>query len=249
MSGKAFFIDTTLCTGCRGCQIACKQWNQLPATKSHNYGSYQNPEDLSFDTFKVVRFNEEMGPDNKPRWYFFQDQCRHCLEPACKDAADLQLEDTIVREPYSGAVLFTDRLKGLKFKDIRDACPYDVPREQEGSGYMAKCTMCVDRVVNGMLPACVKTCPTGTMNFGDRDKMVEMARNRLAEIRSSHPKATVSGVNSNRAIFLMADDSIKYHKFADARPSLGPMNRQLALKKIGKSLKELARDWSFLNTA
>jgi len=241
MSGKAFFIDTTLCTGCRGCQVACKQWNQLPATKTHNYGSYQNPKDLSFVTFKLVRFNEELGPDNKPRWYFFQDQCRHCLEPGCKEASDFQREDAIVLETHTGAVLFTDRLKGVKFEDVKDGCPYDIPREQEGTGYMAKCTMCVDRVLNGMLPACVKTCPTGAMNFGDRDKMVEMARKRLSDIRGVHPKANVSGLNSTRAIFLMAEDSSKYHKFADAGPSSRPMSRQLALKRIGKSFKELAK--------
>ncbi|HIC86305.1 MAG TPA: formate dehydrogenase, partial [Desulfobacterales bacterium] len=63
MSGKAFFIDTTLCTACRGCQVACKQWNQLPAEKTQNWGSYQNPKDLSFQTYKLVRFREHMGPD------------------------------------------------------------------------------------------------------------------------------------------------------------------------------------------
>ena len=70
MSGKAFFIDTTLCTGCRGCQIACKQWNQLPATKTENRGSFQNPADLSFYTYKLVRFSEDVGGDGKPVWYF-----------------------------------------------------------------------------------------------------------------------------------------------------------------------------------
>ena len=249
MSGKAFFIDTTLCTGCRGCQIACKQWNQLPATKTYNYGSYQNPEDLSFDTFKLVRFHEELGADNKPRWYFFPDQCRHCLEPGCKDAADFHQEGAIVGETHTGAVLFTDRLKDVRFSDVLAGCPYNIPREQEGTGYAAKCTMCVDRVLNGMLPACVKTCPTGAMNFGDRDKMVEKAKKRLAEVKSHHPKATVSGLNAVRVFYLMVDDPTKYYEFADAEPPLRPMNRQLALKKIGRSLKELAREWTLLNTA
>ena len=71
-SGKAFLIDTTLCTACRGCQIACKQWNQLPATTTSNWGSMQNPKDLSYDTYKLVRFQEHNGPENKPVWYFFR---------------------------------------------------------------------------------------------------------------------------------------------------------------------------------
>ena len=73
---KSFLIDTTLCTGCRGCQIACKQWHDLPAEKTMNQGSYQNPMDLSFDTYKLVRMQEK-EIDGKLRWVFFPDQCRH----------------------------------------------------------------------------------------------------------------------------------------------------------------------------
>ena len=76
---KSFFIDTTLCTACRGCQVACKQWHDLPAEETENRGTYQNPADLSFDTYKLVRMREEVI-DGKLRWLFFPDQCRHCVE-------------------------------------------------------------------------------------------------------------------------------------------------------------------------
>ena len=247
MSGKAFFIDTTLCIACRGCQIACKQWNQLPAEETENRGSHQNPEDLSFHTYKLVRFQEHMGPDDKPRWYFFPDQCRHCVEPPCQDAAEDDAPGSIIIDGHSGAVLYTDKLRKLNAQDIIEACPFDIPRAQKGTGYMSKCTMCVDRVNNGLLPACVKVCPTGAMNFGDRDAMVALAKERLAEVKSRFPKAVVTGMDDLRCFYLLADEPVKYHQYASADVVPGLMDRKRALRKIGWSLKELSREWRVLN--
>ena len=237
MKGKAFFIDTTLCTGCRGCQIACKQWNQLPATKTANRGSYQNPEDLSFYTYKLIRFQEFMGPDNKPVWHFFQDSCRHCLIPPCKGIADSSVPGGIIMESNTGAVIYTDKLKKVMSQDIIYACPYNIPRVQEETGYMAKCTMCVDRVNNGLLPACVKTCPTGAMNFGDRDRMVSLAHNRLTEVKSIFTRAVVTGLDDIRLFHLLADDPATYYQFARADRVPARMDRQMALKKMRPASK------------
>jgi len=247
MGARAFFIDTTVCTGCRGCQIACKQWNQLPATKTENWGSYQNPKDLSFFTYKLVRFQEHLGPDNKPQWYFFPDQCRHCVEPPCQEAAEDDAPGGIIIESQSGAVLFTDKLRKANSKDVIEACPFNIPRAQKRNGFMAKCTMCVDRVNSGLLPACVKTCPTGAMNFGDRDKMVSLANKRLAEVRSKYPKAVVTGLDDLRCFYLLGDEPKKYYQFAsvDVVPSV--MDRKVALKKIGRSLRELSKEWDLLH--
>ena len=217
MSGKAFFIDTTVCTACRGCQIACKQWNQAPATKTSNRGSMQNPEDLSFDTYKLVRFQEHIGPGNKPVWYFFPDQCRHCLAPTCLEAAEDMVPGGIFIDEKTGAVLYTDKLKNMDANDVIEACPYDIPRVQTDTGYMSKCTMCVDRVHNGLLPACVKTCPTGAMNFGDRDRMVALARARLEKAKDRFPKASLTGIEYLRVFYLMADAPGKYYLYADAK--------------------------------
>ena len=248
MSGKAFFIDTTACTACRGCQVACKQWNQLPATKTEQWGSYQNPKDLSFYTYKLVRFSEHLGPDGKPRWYFFPDQCRHCVEPPCQEAAEDDAPGGIIIDSHSGAVLFTDILKktyGLK--NIIEACPFNIPRTQKGTGYMSKCTMCVDRVQNGLEPACVKTCPTGAMNFGDRDKMVTLANQRLAQAKSKFPKAVVTGLDDLRCFYLLADEAGKYYLYASVDSTPSAMDRKMALKKIGTSLKELSKEWNLLH--
>jgi len=108
------------------------------------------------------------------------------------------------------------KVKAKDFKEIRGACPWDIPRWDEKTEGMAKCTMCIDRIKEGLLPACVKTCPTGTMNFGDRDKMLEMAQQRLKEVKILNPKAELLNYEFVRTIFLVIDDPKKYHKFASA---------------------------------
>ena len=247
MSGKAFFIDTTVCTACRGCQIACKQWNQLPATETRNWGSMQNPKDLSFYTYKLVRFQEHMGSNDKPVWYFFPDQCRHCVEPPCMEAAEVDAPGGIIIDSQTGAVLYTDKLRKANSKDVMEACPFNIPQVQKGTGYMSKCTMCVDRVHNGLLPACVKTCPTGAMNFGDRDKMVTIAKKRLEVVKARFPKATLTGLEDLRVFYLLADDPKEYYTYAKVDSLPGGMDRKMALKKIGRSLKDLSREWQLMN--
>ncbi len=217
MAGKSFFIDTTRCTACRGCQTACKQWNKNPATKTVQRGSYQNPEDLSAATFKLVRFSESaVQPGGHPTWYFFPDQCRHCVYPPCKMVADGRAPGSVRLDSETRAVIFNPEIKvsASDFKEIREACPYDIPRHNEKSGGMAKCTMCIDRVSEGILPACVKTCPTGAMNFGDRDEMLILAGDRLAEVKKSHEDASLIKPEFVRAIFLIKDAPSKYHRFA-----------------------------------
>src|SRR4030042_3081501 len=107
--GKAIFTDTTKVTACRGCQIACKQWNQRATEKTVNRGSHQNPPDLSYNTWKLVRFNEV--PEDKAAWYFFPEQCRHCMSPPCKDVADGMVKGALSREEKTGAVVFNPKRK------------------------------------------------------------------------------------------------------------------------------------------
>ena len=234
MAGKTFFIDTTKCTACRGCQVACKQWNQLPATKTFNWGSFQNPADLSFSTFKLVRFREVMS-GGKLHWYFFPDQCRHCLEPPCKDTAEGYVQGAIIIDEPSGAVIYTAKTRELSFdafEEVRQSCPYNIPRRNAATGLISKCTMCIDRVQNGLLPACVKVCPTGTMNFGDRDMMVDMANTRVEELKKKgYEKAQLLDASSIRTIFLVVDDPMIYYKFAVAQNDVG-ISRKLALRKL-----------------
>jgi len=236
--GKSFFIDTTKCTACRGCQIACKQWNRRPTEKTINWGSHQNPRDLSFNTWKLVRFSEVAG--EKVNWYFFPDQCRHCVQPPCKEVADGKAKGAIIQDEKTGAVIFSSKVKvkPADFKEIREACPYDIPRFHSTAGVMGKCTMCFDRTKEGLLPACAKTCPTGAMNFGDRKEMLEKANKRLAEVKGTYKDAMLANPDDVRVIYLLAVDPKSYHKFAVAENTIG-ITRKMALRRLFQPLSDL----------
>uniref|UniRef100_I2Q0I0 Fe-S-cluster-containing hydrogenase subunit n=1 Tax=Desulfovibrio sp. U5L TaxID=596152 RepID=I2Q0I0_9BACT len=237
MNGKTFFIDLSRCTGCRGCQVACKQWKNKPVEPTENTGSHQNPPDLSWQTLKVVRFNETTV-DGKFHWLFFPDQCRHCLDAPCKMVGDSEVEGAIAQDPETGAVVFTDKTRQINAEAVRQACPYDIPRVDPATKLMYKCDMCNDRVQAGMLPSCVKTCPTGTMNFGDRDEMLSLARERLARLKPANPKAELVDADSVRAIFLCPQPPSAYYKyvqFGDAGPR--PLSRKAFLAKVFRPLR------------
>jgi formate dehydrogenase iron-sulfur subunit len=225
---KSFLIDTTLCMACRGCQVACKQWHNLPAEDTVNRGTYQNPADLSFDTYKLVRMREEVI-DGKLRWLFFPDQCRHCLEPPCEATAGRPA--TIFTEAATGAVIYTAVTRELDAAEIRESCPYDIPR-QAGDGMLAKCDMCSDRVENGLLPACVKACPTGAMNFGERDEIMALAAEHLAVAKKKYPDARLLDPEDVRTIYLVGFDPMHYHDKAIASVRPDGMTRHAALRKM-----------------
>ncbi len=225
---KAFFVDTTLCTACRGCQVACKQWHDLPAEATVNKGSFQNPPDFSFDTYKLVRMKEEVI-DGKLDWLFFPDQCRHCVEPPCRDAVGDS--SAIFRDEATGAVIYTANTKNYDPEEIRESCPYDVPRASSG-GTSAKCDMCLDRVQNGLLPACVATCPAGAMNFGEAEEMAELAKKRLAEVQRKHPKASLLDADTVAVVYLVVHDALLYHENAVASRSDRAITRHTALRRM-----------------
>ena len=213
---KGFFIDLSKCTACRGCQVACKQWKKLPADATHNWGSHQNPADLSGTTLKLVRM-EEIENNGELAWVFFPEQCRHCVEPPCRDMSEV--EGSIYTDETTGAVIFTEKTAEEDFEMIHDVCPYNIPRQAE-DGTLTKCDMCNDRVQNGMLPACVLTCPTGTMNFGDLEDMKTLAEKRLAEVQKTKPGAVLGDLPDVSVIYLFEYDPALY--FESAVAELGP---------------------------
>lgn len=212
--GYSILVDTSKCTACRGCQIACKQWNGLPGTKTKNEGTHQNPMDLSFQTYKIVRFAEGAQPDGKLYWNFFSEQCRHCLNPGCMAEAE---KDEIIQDKNTGAVLFTTKTKSLNFETAKEGCPYDIPRQNPKTKEMFKCTMCFDRITNNMKPACVKSCPTGAMIFDERDKILAAVKARVDELKKSNPKAQAINADDVRVIYIVTDDPKKYWEFAAGR--------------------------------
>lgn len=237
---KTFFIDLTKCTACRGCQVACKQWKKLPAEKTENWGSHQNPKDLSGVTLKLVRFSEVVE-DDKMKWLFFPEQCRHCVDPPCLDA--MEIPGSIVHDQETGAVVYTELTAQEADKDAFQAsCPYDIPRIDETTGRVMKCDMCNDRVKIGLLPACVLTCPTGAMNFGDRDVMLALAEKGLEAAQKKHPNAELVDVDEVRVIYLVETDPDSYYEMLSADASSiqkGPMSRKQFLAKLGRPVKRM----------
>ena len=237
---KAFFIDTSRCTACRGCQVACKEWHGLPAVPTRQRGTHQNPPDLNPFNYKLVRFREEKI-DGKVHWLFFPDQCRHCVDPACKGAADSYAPGAIVVDKKTGAVLYTEKTGKLTIDqctEVREACPYNVPRRNEQTGLLTKCDMCIDRLQASLLPACVKTCCTGTMNFGERAEIFALAQERLKDVKRLHPQALLVNPNDVGAIFLVTHPNKVLPKHAE-RPA-GDLSRRDLLANLVSPLRRIA---------
>ncbi len=216
MAGKFFFIDTTRCTACRGCQIACKQYKKHSVSKTKQYGTYQNPMDLDENTFRLVRFSEHPSKVNSMVWYFFAEACRHCLKPACKKKVDQFKKDAIIINDF-GAVLYTDKMKGLEksSKTIKQACPWSIPNYSKKEKQMVKCNMCYDRVEAGLPTACSKACPNGAINFGDEAAMKKLANERLAAAKKKFGgKGEVLDLEDVRALYLIIDEQSKYRPVA-----------------------------------
>lgn len=195
MAEKAILYDATKCTACRGCQVSCKQWNEndeyIPpptdekGVEARNWGSYENPPDLSPQTWVKMEFREyDVG--GKIRWLFSRRACMHCTDAAC------------VKVCPTGALYHHDLGFVAYNKDIctgcgycADFCPFHVPRSKRntitGIAKMDKCTFCttpgLDRIDAGYEPACVKTCPPGALKYGDRDELVAEGKKRVQELQ------------------------------------------------------------------
>jgi formate dehydrogenase iron-sulfur subunit len=180
---KAMLIDTTRCIGCRGCQVACKSWNDLPAAKTSFSPTGGNPPRLDANNFTRVLFAESAAPDGGTRWSFVKRQCMHCREPACASVCPVgALEKTA-----SGPVVYRDdRCIGCRVCML--ACPFNVPKFEWTARvpYIRKCTFCADRQAIGMKPSCAATCPSGAITFGDREELLREAHGRIDGDRSRY---------------------------------------------------------------
>lgn len=212
--GKCIFVDLTRCTGCRGCQVSCKQWKDLPGEETRNTGSHQNPPDLSDKTLRLVRFTETRV-DGKLEWLFFPEQCRHCYLPPCKAMADAFAKDAILHDEATGAVYTTPaalQISGDDAVEVRESCPYDIPRVGADGKGVFKCDFCFDRISNGMQPSCVLTCPADALVYGDEEEILELANQRLKDVRKRHPKAYLGDPGGCRVIYLYQTDHRLYYQ-------------------------------------
>ena len=188
MSDNAIYYDSSLCTNCKGCQVACKCWNNLPSPTGLNEnvftGTYQNPPDLNGDTRLIQEFFEYDAPEGwgKPvQWAFNRRSCKHCTDAGCVDVCPT---GALYHDEATGFVAVDDS-KCIACHYCSMACPYDVPQYYgPRGGIINKCTGCLDRVENGMKPACVTTCQPGALDFGPRDEMLAKAHERVAELQA-----------------------------------------------------------------
>ncbi|TET75947.1 MAG: 4Fe-4S dicluster domain-containing protein [Dehalococcoidia bacterium] len=174
---KGVLYDATKCIGCRACQVACKQWNELPAETTINEGTYENPPRMSAYTFTKIHFSE-IEDDGKFRWVFTKLQCMHCEHPGCVQAC---IVGALVKTE-AGPVTYDDR-KCIGCRYCQLACPFGIPNFEwdKPLPWIRKCTFCADRQGGGLEPACVTTCPTGALKFGERDELITEARRRIAD--------------------------------------------------------------------
>jgi formate dehydrogenase iron-sulfur subunit len=194
MADKAILFDATKCTACRGCQVACKSWNELEAEETTNKkGTIENPPDLSPDTWIKMTFTEVSKNGNGAiDWLFTRRSCMHCTEAGCVKVCP---SDALSHHPLGFVQYNRDKCTGCGY--CVEACPFDVPRtdgnDLTGVRKANKCLFCADRVTNDLEPACVKTCPTGALQFSDRDELVTIGRDRVEEIRGAYQNANLYG--------------------------------------------------------
>ena len=199
-----FLTDTTLCIGCKACEVACKQWNQLPMD---NFGwtgnSYDNTGDLGAATWRHVAFVERIvdgaaaaervggadgasGASERPNvlapfqsnWLMMSDVCKHCAQAGCLDACPT---GAIIRTEFDTVVIQQDICNGCGY--CLPACPFGVPARSAADGKAHKCTLCYDRLKDDLEPACAKACPTDSIQFGAVDRLMERARRRVGSLR------------------------------------------------------------------
>ncbi len=186
---KTFLIDTTKCTGCRGCQVACKQWNQLGAENTSFFSGegYQNPPAMSEHTFTRIKF-KDYQKNGQNEFAFYKEMCMHCNEPACASVCPV---GAFVKTAEGPVIYNAGRCIGCRFCMI--ACPFGIPKYEWSKAFplVKKCTGCYSRVKEGMQPACATTCPTA-ISYGSRSEMIAEAERRL-KARPKHYYPAIYG--------------------------------------------------------
>ena len=177
----AMFTDTSLCIGCRACQVACKQWNELGLEEPEWTGTYQNHAHFTDKTFRLVRFIEAPGakPNGDLAWLLMSDVCKHCAQAGCLDACPT---GALIRTEFETVIVQADICNGCGY--CVTACPFGVIDRDPYDGRAAKCTLCYDRLHDGLEPACAKACPTDSIQFGPYDELVSVAKARVATLHA-----------------------------------------------------------------
>ena len=176
----AKYIDTTTCIGCKACEVACQEWNDLPPEVSGQTGTYQTMPDMTAQFWNLIRFNEHES-ERGFHWLMRKDQCMHCADPGCLIACPAP--GAIVQ--YANGIVDFNQDQCIGCGYCITGCPFDVPKFAPETRRVYKCTLCADRVATGLQPACVKACPTSCLQFGTKDDMLEIANTRVAQLKAN----------------------------------------------------------------
>jgi len=199
-------VDTTTCIGCKACEVACLEWNDLPYSETSFQNSYQTMPDTTWRFWNLIKFNEHQKEDGSLMWLMRKDQCMHCAEPGCLEACP---SDGAIVQYANGIVDFQqDHCIGCGY--CITGCPFNIPKFNPETKKVYKCTLCSDRVSQGLEPACIKACPTGCLHFGTKDDMKDLAERRARQLREHYgfEKAGVydpPGVGGTGVIYVLHD--------------------------------------------
>lgn len=227
-----FFTDTSVCIGCKACEVACKEWNAVPEDGLEFTGmSYDNTQGLGADTWRHVAFIEQSKPIGQNesgvdhggaqggaqdaggmRWLMASDVCKHCTHAACLDVCPT---GSLFRTEFGTVVVQEDICNGCGY--CVPACPYGVIDQRKGDGRVWKCTLCYDRISVGQEPACAKACPTDSIQFGPLDELRERAAQRVDQLHGLgvedarlYGHDPDDGVGGDGAFFLLLDEPEVY---------------------------------------
>jgi formate dehydrogenase iron-sulfur subunit len=202
----AKLVDTTTCIGCKACEVACLEWNGLSFSDTTFQNSYQTQPETSWNFWNLIKFDEYEPEGGNLMLLMRKDQCMHCAEPGCLIACPA---DGAIVQYANGIVDFQqDACIGCGY--CIAGCPFNIPKFSPTSHKVFKCTLCADRVNEGLEPACIKACPTGCLHFGTKDEMKELAETRAEQLRehSGFPHAGVydpSGVGGTHVLYVLHD--------------------------------------------
>lgn len=205
MSRKIKLYDATKCTGCRGCQLACKQWNDLPAEQTENWGSYQNPQSLNPNTWLLMHFDEVDAGADGVKWIFRHESCMHCTDAACVKGCP---SGALSHTKYGTVTL--DQKKCIGCQTCVTVCPFGIPQYDAKTEKAYKCDMCFSRLENNLEPACVKACPTGALQFGDEDEIRSIIKARLAALQGKGHLYGDKFVGSTHMLYILPEEPAHY---------------------------------------
>lgn len=239
MSDKAMLFDSSRCSACRGCQVTCKTWNNLPSPIGLNEnkftGSYQSPMNLSGTTRLLISFHEEAGGEKGVKWAFGRRSCQHCGDAPC---AQICPSGAVYKDAATGLVTVDDS-KCVGCQYCSTACPFDVPNYRTDNGRINKCTGCVDRIEQGMAPACVTTCQPEALMFGDRDEMLGIAHKRVEYLQNKgFADACVYGENEVGGLHVV--QVLKHGVIAHGQVENPQVNPVVSLTQIMKPVTAVA---------